>query len=780
MSNKKDISNNRIKYFYILLLSIILCPLLILNSNKVLEKRTEGRILKQFGANIKERFFGRHLLSFDEGVEKICKRGSEELNNYYITRVDETIGLDEEDEDEKDNEKTPEYIDALIDIVKGTTGKSDKEMSDNLMTYGQHLIGVFICLAIAILAIPGWLICCSCCCCNCCCCCCCKKPTCKFPFFIVTLALYVLVAGICVYGLIKSNSIFRGLSDTECSILQFFNETIEGEAKAQTPKWAGVEGIKSILNDLDHKIGTIGGQTLLDLEGGQNEIATQKGEFADLLHDQSALVTGNNKYTITSTEYQIDITTTSWYGTFPDHEGNFEGTGVVNRWYKEYSLIADGLDRNLGDAYNNFNTIIGNEVKSNLNNIKNSVEEMGTSIKEVKDGMADSIVEYSDYIDEYGKLGFKIFFSALVVIDAAIAALMFLLCFCSGEKCKNCCLFRCGFKLLIHLFWNILALLMIITLFIGFIFTLIGSIGKDLTYVVNYFIGEENMNQAEPALFGAEGKKLSTCFNGNGDILKVLDDEGSVDLDQIKSFDNINDLIEEIKSAETQFSNLKSNCQTYNMMMGELDKRVNYKEDFGFCVVGGTCNNIQSFLDALNTELSSPTPPTYLDQWYISCDNQGSNCKSLKRDTIGENQYGGSVNVKKVYGIQQLVRQASSSTETNSFKQVTDYIRVKFNDILTAEIGILTTFRNNLKKLTGVFDAYIGENGGFADFVNCKFIDSNVKVILKNLRKGVGNSFYSIGICLVLAGCSLAVAISFTILLVIIINTSVDSNKNKP
>ena len=103
MSNKKDISNNRIKYFYILLLSIILCPLLILNSNKVLEKRTEGRILKQFGANIKEKFIGRHLLSFDEGVEKICKRGSEELNNYYITRVDETIGLDEEDEDEKDN-----------------------------------------------------------------------------------------------------------------------------------------------------------------------------------------------------------------------------------------------------------------------------------------------------------------------------------------------------------------------------------------------------------------------------------------------------------------------------------------------------------------------------------------------------------------------------------------------------------------------------------------------------------------------------------------------------
>ena len=78
-----------------------------------------------------------------------------------------------------------------------------------------------------------------------------------------------------------------------------------------------------------------------------------------------------------------------------------------------------------------------------------------------------------------------------------------------------------------------------------------------------------------------------------------------------------------------------------------------------------------------------------------------------------------------------------------------------------------------------LFDDYIGENGGIFDFVNCKFIGSNIKVILKNLRKGVGSTFYSVGICLILAGCSLALSISFTILLVVIINSSVDSVKNK-
>ena len=51
-------------------------------------------------------------------------------------------------------------------------------------------------------------------------------------------------------------------------------------------------------------------------------------------------------------------------------------------------------------------------VPSVLEAMHKAVDEMGKSVKEVKDSMADSIVEYSDYIDEYGKLGFKIFFSA--------------------------------------------------------------------------------------------------------------------------------------------------------------------------------------------------------------------------------------------------------------------------------------------------------------------------------------------------------------------------------
>ena len=312
---------------------------------------------------------------------------------------------------------------------------------------------------------------------------------------------------------------------------------------------------------------------------------------------------------------------------------------------------------------------------------------------------------------------------------------------------------------------------MIITLFIGFIFTLIGSLGKDLTYVVNYFIGEENMNQAEPALFGAEGKKLSTCFNGNGDILTILNDEGSINMNQLKSFDNLNDLIDEIKSAETQLNNLKGQCMTFKTMMSELSIRENFAGNFkAISSSSSQTIDLSDLLTALNTQISSNNV-----EYHFSC-NTGTNCKTLKTDPLDSTMYSNTDTVQKIIKFQDLVTMAKSDS-TNSFKHETEFIKTKFDQIIDDEKQTLTEFRGNIKRLTGVLDDYIGENGGFADFVNCKFIGSNVKVILKNLRKGVGNNFKSIADSLLLAGCSLAVAISFTILLALLMNASIDSIK---
>ena len=783
MSDNKNIKS-KIKYYHIILLSILLCPLLIINSNKMQEKRAQEKLNKKADEAFRKIIMGRYLVTFEEGIEQICNKGSDDLKNYYISKVDNTLGLNEESESEDEN--NPEYINSLINIIKQSTG-SDSENSnitEDAKAYMTHLFGVIFFLAVAILAIPGWIVCCSCCCCNCCCCCCCKNSICKLPFIIITIVLYALVVAVCIYGLIKSNSIFTGLSDTECSVLQLFNETIEGEAKDDKPKWVGINGITNIFDDINTKIQNTGTQTLSDLGTQKRTIENNKNTFETSLKEKSLAITENikNLQTIGSYNYRLDITRKNIYGIYSDQPSSH--SGYVKAWYTEYSLIAEQSKRYIDDASDNFDKILSDpQVTSSLDDVKDSVQSIGDSINDVKNSIADVIVDYSDTIDKYGKLGFKVVFAVLAGIDIIIAALMILLAFCSGEKCKLCCCFRCGFKIIIHILWNILALLMIITFFIGSIFTFVGAVGKDLVLVVNYFISESNLNQAEPVLFGSAGKKLSVCINGDGDILQELSNEGEINLNDTNSFGNLRDLTGDLDSVQTDFRNLKQQTVTYNTMMEAIKERADYKTNFMVFIEGdGSPQNyeLSSLLNELNNknEVKSKN-----HKWSLTCTSGDTNCKTLKDNSFNEYTDPDTINtVNIITAIKSLVEKQNNNpddtTNDNNYKKLTNELKIQYDTFLDSEIGAIEIFKTKINDLISIFEDYIGENGGLFDFVNCKFIGGHIKIILKNLKNGLGGNFYNIGICFLLSGCSLALAISFTILLITILNASVDEKKD--
>ena len=64
-----------------------------------------------------------------------------------------------------------------------------------------------------------------------------------------------------------------------------------------------------------------------------------------------------------------------------------------------------------------------------------------------------------------------------MVIGAAIAAFITLRIFTQYLVCKNGCL-QCLLKYLTHILWNLLALIIFFSLFLGFIFNLLGTLGK--------------------------------------------------------------------------------------------------------------------------------------------------------------------------------------------------------------------------------------------------------------------------------------------------------------
>ena len=769
----------KLRYYHIILFAIILCPIIILNSNNENRKRQEQKEQKFL-----EQLYLRKL-DFVSDTNEICKKGSEDLQEYYATGDSEKIGIDDK---KIENENKGKHIDALVNIVS-----SEGDVTSNLIDYGMHLIPVLVFFAIAILSLPGWLVCCICNCCNCCCCCCCKKSCCKLPFFIITSAIYASVLGICIYGLSQSNSIFVGFADTECSILKLINEFIEGESKDFTPKWPGMSGIKSIFSDSRTEIGKLDDSTANELNDKKSDTVRDKNAFESALQTQSASISDNNYHiqdlTSLSNEskrgqYKLDIV--HLFGKFTkaagDSEAQYTPNTLAEWWYKEYIETADKAEQFMKTINDNYGALKTEKVKAqeSLQNIEDSISEMENTINDIKDQVSGAIFDYGGLIEEYGKLGFKVVFSALMVIDIAIAAFMTLLLFFSTSCAKCCCCCRCLFKSLIHILWNILALLTFFTLLLGSIFTLIGTVGQDLTSVVSFLVSDENLNKENPILIEGDSKKyMKECINGEGNIKEVID---GVELDQLKNIDELKTAEAKIIEAENEANKLKEGKYAYKKYLKLFKDRTEYKID-NFDLMSE--NNIINFKDSLN-QINGLAPNK---KWSISCEENGHDCDTVAVDTSNyciepstcqnkkpKDWYSSpdstSDNVKILDAFIDAINKEKNSGNENSIDKALSTLEGAYDVFLQTEVSSLGTYKRSIKDLTSIFNKFAGEEGDAFSIINCKFVGKNVKVILKYLKNSLGKSFYTVGVCLLTSGVGMLVSISLTILLNAIINTN--------
>ena len=839
------------------------------NSNRVNRQRAEEKLNEEKSRLFNKIISGRYLEGEEKekeeeksnGTDEVCKRGSDELNNYYKTGNLDEIKL--KDGPIKSEDKDKDYMKALINIIKSKLGgegdeegegnkdddnhnnpavpvepgrrrrnlnedeaqKDDKKgegeeseiQMDDIIAYGKHLLPVLIFLVVAILCIPGWLICCFCCCCNCCCCCCCKKPCCKIPCFVITYALYALVVAVCIYGITQSNHIFVGIADTECSILRFFDEILEGEIKTDTPRWAGFEGIVDILDEMSTEISDMKTNTRSELDSEMTQIDNNKTIFLNYIQTIWTRFRDNGR-TIESKplkykdlysdyydlggddkngEYVLDLI--KFFGYYDSDQQKFLPEGsTLDLWEREYKVVSKTADDNMGQAQNGFNEILGNDndITTTLNDGKNMINDIKGSFNDIKGPIADMIVDNSETIDEYGKLGIKIVFGVLALLNVAIAAFMLLLCFCSGKCCTKCCCCRCICKLFTHILWNILALLMIIVLLVGSLFALIGKVGSDAMSFISYVVSDENIGEGGDGVLldqNEEFKNYTTrCIGGDGKI----EEELGLDLNQINSINNISDSENQIKDAKRQFTE-KKEFLTYNHYIQELEKRVAYT-DLKLLPV----RDITNFID-FDTYFSSMKELTSSlnENWEIGSGNSCSetehylshsgevltfdlnNCYPSSRYPDTEESIAVNLrnNAKIISDFRKFIENANkedSTTNSPYYRQTLKDLRDKYNVYLTSYIDALDKFNSTIYRVTGKLNEYTGGSEAFS-FANCKFIETNLKIILKYLKEVFGGDIYTIGVCLILVGCSLALSISFTILLIIVINANIDANKNK-
>ena len=135
---------------------------------------------------------------------------------------------------------------------------------------------------------------------------------------------------------------------------------------------------------------------------------------------------------------------------------------------------------------------------------------------------------------------------------------------------------------------------------------------------------------------------------------------------------------------------------------------------------------------------------------------------------------------EKLELIKTLINKAGDTSDTvNSIIKIIENLCDKYDLFLNSEIDTITTYINKIKKITEIVDKYTSEDGELFSFMNCAFIKDNVQVILFYLKNSFENDMYEVGVYLLIAAFSMPFGISFTILLIMISNEEVETNKKK-
>ena len=762
--------------YFIILLSFLLALLLLKNSSIQLEKRKQQKIDIKNIETKKPMIPTLRKLDFRTDSLKICEKGSKGLSKYFETGDTQYVKLYEY----KSEEDPPDYILAFIDYL---SDEGDSEANFN--TYMGHHLTTILFFTSAIAAIPCWIIWCGCCCYNCCCCYCCKKPNCRYPFFIISTLMNLGVIIICILGLSKTDDIFTGLTNSECSILRFISEMLDGETKESLPKWGGVASILSMFNNTIYRIEQMSrDSTLTETENKKNAYKNAKDLFINNLKTACNNINAEVTYFYNSNNYILDIVKK-----FGKYENNkFIEETYADKWIKEANF-SDSIE----EAYNALGKIIVSNAAKGMEKAEEFIIYMKDGIEELKDMIGDGILKVSEKIDYYGRLVFKIVFGILLAFSIVFETLLVFLFIFSSRKCIG--YFKClnvSIKFIIHILWNIFAFLMIIIFLCGTLFMLIGSIGDDIFHLFSFIISEKNLESKNPKILGEGGSFLNICMNGNGIMTEKLgidNDLGNIDL--LKTITNETDyVIDKIISNEADIDE----DLVYDELITEINTKVDNK-DFNF--VGNNPSNEQQNLNLKEnlSNLNQKLQACNIDErWSFSCNSEFSNlqieacsstppnnkCKDPFTCNSGELNYNRYPSCTTTNEPRQIVDKIIASikfiedanTNANSIKKKGLEVKSAYRQFLTSAKNALDNYTTKFKPITAIYDNFVG-NGSILGFINCAFIGKNVKVLLNYLDDSVGKEFRKFGLIIFSCGIMMALSISFTIILVIIFNATI-------
>ena len=631
---------------------------------------------------------------------------------------------------------------------------------------------------VAIGSVVGWITCGICCCCNCRCFPCGIKSSSLFPFLVICTIMSLIVIICCIVGLVKTKSLFKGISNVECSVLNFINEGIEGESKLTLPKWGGIYGVIETLNNTIIELEKI----KLDDKFNSSLYNDTKTQFESFLINESNIIKNEQKYKCNylSKNYILDIA--KELGEYNYLSKNFTEGSYCDRWVKRVDELGNGEQ-----LYFQLKEILQEKTIDLLSLAIEYISTLYYNLQDMKDLIGDEVVKYSDLIDKYGKIVIILLFSFLLFFTLVSVMLLIIYSFlCHGNI---------FIKVLLHINWNILAFLMVLVFLVGTFFTLIGKMGTDIIGMFNYIISEKNLESELPLLFN-DGTLLNECIHKNGNLVKVFELEIVFDvLNSIKSYIiKVDDLLKDILLIEYDL--------IYESLIQKIQERKKFKNfNFGFVEENVTdySSMINLKLDTcvsnLNDEIKSCS---IKERWSFSCKKEFSEFEEdICKLTIGDKcmnpltcnndellQKYNNTECTKAKELSKVVNTifssinfAANESEINSLYNIAGNISKEYISTIEKNKKILEFYKTALSPLISIFDVFVG-NHPITEFLNCQFLGTDIRVMLYYLHNKVTKDCIMIAVTLIICGLVLGISISFIISIIIIINNEIKNMKN--
>lgn len=532
----------------------------------------------------------------------------------------------------------------------------------------------------------------------------------------------------------------HSFNNSACALTNFIYHTTNGEDKKDLPKWIGVENVVRTVKNLSQPLNVVDKEYVKAF--GANSAYSG---FGTKMKTYKTNFESNNIY-------NDGVVTKDGKNVYPLHLQGFKNSDsedyiAINTEYETY--IKGGYD-----VSNDLQPVAAEikdgktEIIRELDTYQTQFLDLETSVSSTGEQLVDNIMKIRDKAFDLFLLAFKILYGIFVAFSAGLMTLLTLYA-----------LIKCFiFKLPVHILWNVVMIVTILTLIIGSLMGILGFIFGTVSPVLTELLSPDYLNDPN-SFFGATGNAaqyINTCLNGDGDLAKDLNVSNSVaaPLSQFNELaKTINVYIKQLANTSIVYQKIEDKLKNYydkletvtdstdgnnqvSVVINEINSKTDnsvcgktdyytvnqckdgYSEETTFTSSGKNCYKIQN--------LSSGFTPDY-----SSCSNDNEKIKAQ---------------IKYLIDIAESVRKTKTKVGT---------LKTECNDIYTDLNTMFTSIGKMTDSIATVLNDNLSPDSKLFDMFNCNFLATDLITFVDQFNNHFAKSCRDIGIsCLV--GCFLS------------------------